>query len=65
MIGRAFWLTELVIVKSQLPDYKFSDLSERDQETVIEVLRLFGDLRLFEQLPYEISGTEALRRLDN
>jgi hypothetical protein len=64
MMVRAFWLTEKVVVQSQLPgDRNFNALSENDRSAVVAVLQCFGDLLLFEGLPYEISGRDALKRL--
>jgi hypothetical protein len=62
-MARAFWLTELVVIGSRLPGFDFRTLSREDQEDVLEVLRLFGDIILFERLRYEISGREMLKRL--
>jgi hypothetical protein len=62
-IGRAFRLTELAVVRSHLPDFDFGEFSKADQQDIVDVLNLFGDIWIFEHLPYGTSGKDALERM--
>jgi hypothetical protein len=60
---KAYKLTELVLVRSHLPGFAFSQYTDQEQEQVLCILRFFEDVAIFAGLPYEENANGAIIRL--